>query len=119
MFDMEFRASHRYARISAKKVRPTANLIRGLQVNRAFDLLSVDQTRGAALFQKVLRSAVANAGQNNAIDVNSLVISDARVDEGPLLQGRIRYRPGPMGRSMPYRKRTAHIKVIISEREAS
>jgi len=116
---MEFRASHRYARISAKKVRPTANLIRGMHVSRALDLLSVDQTRGAALFQKVLRSAVANAGQNEAVDVNNLYVCDVRVDEGPLVHGRIRYRPASMGRSMPIRKRTAHLKITLSEKEAS
>ncbi len=116
---MDFRASHRYAHISAKKARPAADLIRGLDVNRALDVLSVSQTRGAALFSKVLRSAVANAGQNEAVDVNALVVRDARVDEGPLIHGRMRYRPGSMGRTTPIRRRTSHIKITLSEREAS
>ncbi len=116
---MDFRASHRYAHISAKKARPAADLIRGLGVNRALDILSVSQTRGAALFSKVLRSAVANAGQSDAVDVNSLVVSDARVDEGPLIHGRMRFRPGSMGRTNPIRRRTSHIKITLSEREAS
>ncbi|HJM38962.1 MAG TPA: 50S ribosomal protein L22 [Planctomycetota bacterium] len=115
---MNFPASHRYARISAKKVRPTANLIRGLDVNRALNLLTVDQTRGGFLMAKVLRSAVANAGQNDAVDVNNLYIRDCRVDEGPLLNGRMRYRPASMGRSMPIRRRTSHLKIVLSEREA-
>jgi large subunit ribosomal protein L22 len=116
---MDFRASHRYAHISAKKARPAADLIRGLDVNRALDVLSVSQTRGAALFSKVLRSAVANAGQNEAVDVNTLVVRDARVDEGPLIHGRMRFRPGSMGRTTPIRRRTSHIKIVLSEREAS
>ena len=115
---MDFRATHRYAHISAKKARPAANLIRGLEVNRALDVLSTDTTRGAHFFSKVLRSAIANAGQNEAVDVNSLYVREARVDEGPLLHGRERFRPGPMGRVMPIRRRTAHIKVVLSEREA-
>jgi len=114
---MEFRASHRFARISAKKVRASADLIRGLKVNRALDLLSVDPARGSALFAKVLRSAVANAGQDENVDVNGLFVREARVDQGPLLQGRIRWRPASMGRSMPIRRRTAHIKIIVAEKE--
>ncbi len=114
---MQFRASHRYAHISAKKARPAANLIRGLEINTALQLLEGSLSRGASLFTKVLRSAVANASQNEAVDVNNLIVSDARVDEGPLVHGRARFRPGAMGRAMPIRRRTAHIKVTVSERE--
>ncbi|MFQ5747978.1 MAG: 50S ribosomal protein L22 [Planctomycetota bacterium] len=114
---MQFRASHRYAHISARKARPAANLIRGLEINTALQLLEGSLSRGAALFTKVLRSAVANASQNEAVDVNNLIVSDARVDEGPLVHGRARFRPGAMGRAMPIRRRTAHIKVTVSERE--
>ncbi len=114
---MEFRASHRYAHISATKARPAANLIRGLGVNRALDILRVNQTRGASLLNKVLESAIANAAQNDAVDVNNLVVSDARVDEGPLVHGRPRFRPGAMGRAMPIRCRTAHLRIAVTEKE--
>ena len=116
---MEFRASHRYAHISAKKARLAANLIRGLDVNRAMEVLRVNQTRGAFVFNKVLASAIANAAQNEAVDVNNLVVSEARVDEGPLVHGRARFRPGAMGRAMPIRRRTSHIKLAVAEREAN
>lgn len=116
---MEFRASHRYAHISAKKARLAANLIRGLDVNRAMEVLRVNQTRGAFFFNKVLASAIANAAQNEAVDVNNLVVSEARVDEGPLVHGRARFRPGAMGRAMPIRRRTSHIKLAVAEREAN
>ena len=116
---MEFRASHRYAKMSARKARPAADLIRGLNVNRALDLLEGHPSRGAALFKKVLRSAIANAGQNDAVDVNALVVSDARVDEGPLVHGRPRFRPGPMGRAMPMRRRTSHLRIAVSEPQLS
>lgn len=115
---MEFRASHRYAHISAKKVRPAANLIRGLDVNRALVLLEGNPSRGASLFGKVLRSAIANASQNDAVDVNNLRVTDARVDEGPLVHGRPRFRPGSMGRAMIIRRRTAHIRITVGEKEA-
>ena len=116
---MEFRASHRYAHISAKKARLAANLIRGLDVNRAMEVLRVNQTRGAVFFNKVLAAAIANAAQNEAVDVNNLVVSEARVDEGPLVHGRARFRPGAMGRAMPIRRRTSHIKLAVAEREAN
>ncbi len=116
---MEFRASHRYAKMSARKARPAADLIRGLNVNRALDLLEGHPTRGASLFKKVLRSAIANAGLNDEVDVNTLVVSDARVDEGPLVHGRPRFRPGPMGRAMPLRRRTSHLRIAVSEPQLS
>ncbi len=116
---MEFRASHRYAHMSAKKARPAANLIRGLDVNRALILLQGHRTRGAAIFSKVLKSAIANAGQNDAVNVDTLVVSDARVDEGPLIHGRPRFRPGPMGRAMTIRRRTSHFRIAVSEKEVN
>lgn len=115
---MEFRATHRFAHISAKKARPAANLIRGLDVNRALTVLGTSPSRGAAFFFKVLSSAVANAGQNETVDVNNLIVSDARADEGALIHGRPIFRPGSMGRAMTIRRRSAHIRVTVSEREA-
>ena len=114
---MEFRASHRYAHISAKKARPAADLIRGLGVNSALEVLRVNQTRGAAMFRKVLASAIANAAQSDAVDVNNLIVREARVDEGPLIHGRPRFRPGAMGRAMPIRRRTTHLKLTVAELE--
>ena len=116
---MEFHASHRYAHMSARKARPAANLIRGLDVNRALILLRSDKTRGAAIFSKVLKSAIANAGQNDAVNVDTLVVSDARVDEGPLIHGSPRFRPGPMGRAMTIRCRTSHFSIAVSEKVVS
>lgn len=115
---MDFTASHRYAHISAKKARPAANLIRGLDVNRALILLQSNSSRGATLLSKVLRSAIANASQNEAVDVDSLQVKDVRADEGPLIHGRPRFRPGSMGRAMIIRRRTAHLRVTVSEKEA-
>lgn len=116
---MEYRASHRYAHISAYKARRAADLIRGLDVNRAMLVLEYDQTRGAAFFKKVLNSAVANAAQgagDGAVDVNRLYVKDARVDQGPLIHGRPRFRAGSMGRVMEIRRRTSHFLITVAPR---
>ncbi len=112
----EYRASHRYAHMSAYKARRAADLIRGLDVNRAMLVLNGDQTRGAAFFKKVLSSAVANAAQDESVDVNRLFVKDARVDQGPLIHGRPRFRPGSMGRMMEIRRRTSHFRITVAPR---
>jgi large subunit ribosomal protein L22 len=111
-----FIAKHRFARITARKARLAADLIRGRGVNEAFELLQFSPRRAAAFYLKVLKSAVANASQDEDVDVNKLVVSDARADDGPLLQHRLRWRPGPQGRAMPVRKRTSHLTVVVAER---
>ena len=113
----EFTARHRYARITARKARLIADVIRGHSVNEALELLEFAPQRAAAFYKKVVRSAMANASQDEAVNVNRLVISDCRADDGPMLQNRMRWRPGPQGRAMPYRKRTSHLTVVVRERE--
>lgn len=107
----EFRASHKHARMTARKARLSADLVRGLPVNRALELLQFTPLRSARFVEKVLKSAIANASHDDTVDVNSLYISESRVDEGPLLGGRPRWRPASRGRAMPIRKRTSHIHV--------
>ena len=67
------------------------------------------------MVRKVLASAVANALQNPSVRASRLVVSQAFVNGGPLLQGRMRFRPGPMGRAMPFRRRTCHIHVHVAD----
>jgi large subunit ribosomal protein L22 len=112
----EFRALHRYARTTARKARLVADLIRGQDVNRALETLHFCDKRAASFWAKVLRSAVANASQDEAVDVNRLFVCDARADDGPLVNNRLRWRPGPQGRAMPIRKRTSHLSLALSER---
>jgi len=97
--------------MTARKARLSADMVRGLPVNRALELLQFTPLRSARFVEKVLKSAVANASQDDTVDVNSLYISESRVDEGPLLGGRPRWRPASRGRAMPIRKRTSHIHV--------
>ena len=110
-------ARHRYARTTARKARLVANVIRGLSVNRALEVLEFSPQRAAAMYLKVVKSAAANAAQDEGVNVNRLVISECMADDGPLLQNRLRWRPGPQGRAMPIRKRTAHLTVVVREME--
>ena len=113
----QFVARHRYARSTARKARLVADQIRGKDVNEAMELLTFSSSRAAAMYLKVLASAVANASQDEDVNVNRLFVSDCRADDGPLLNNRIRWRPGPQGRAMPFRKRTSHLTVAVQERE--
>jgi large subunit ribosomal protein L22 len=115
---MGFHASHKYARISARKVRPVADLVRGMNVNRALEALEFNPRRGAFLFKMVIRSALANAAQDSATNVNDLVVDRIYVDDGPLLHrplGRFVAR----GRWHPIRKRTSHLHVVLEPPRAS
>ncbi len=109
----EVRALHKDAQISAQKARLMANAIRGLNVDRALAVLALSPKKSAALFQKVLKSAVANAEQNNGLDVDNLVVSTVTVDEGATLK---RYRPKGMGRMRQRYRRRSHITVSVAER---
>ena len=114
---MAFTASHRNARISARKVRPLAVLVRGKHADEALDILRYQPQRGARLLEKVLRSALGNAqdpDQNpgRTIRVDRLVVVDARVDGGPMFK---RIRPRARGMAFFVRKRMSHIHVALEE----
>src|SRR5688572_5916868 len=111
-----YAATHRYARITARKARLVADLIRGRSVNDALEVLQFQHKRAASFYSKLVRSAMANAGQtSDNVDVNRLVITDCRADDGPMLQNRMRFRPGPQGRAHPFKKLTSHLSVVVAE----
>lgn len=112
---VEYAARHRWARTTARKARLVANLIRGKSVNRALELLRFSPKRASTYYEKLVRSATANASLDENVNVNRLVISECKADDGPLVQNRLRFRPGPQGRAMPIRKRTAHLTVKVRE----
>jgi len=105
-----YEAVHRYARISARKVRPLATLIRGKHADEALDLLRYQPQRGARYLEKVLKSALGNAEDRRARDVQNLVVTDARVDEGPMFK---RVRPRARGMAFLIKKRMSHIHVAV------
>ncbi len=93
------------------------DLVRGHGVNEALNTLRFVHRRAAPMIAKVIKSALANAGQDLDVDVNRLFVADARADDGPLLGGRYRWRPRAMGRVYPIRKRTSHLSIILAEGE--
>ena len=109
---MEVKAIHRYARSSAQKARLVADQVRGLPVQKALDLLQFSPRKAAALIRKVLLSAIANAEQNQSLDIDDLVVSKIMVDEGPSLK---RIMPRAKGRADRIVKRTSHITVVVAD----
>jgi large subunit ribosomal protein L22 len=109
---METQAIAKYLRVSPRKVRLSADLIRGKRVEEALNILSSTPKVGARVVSKVVHSALANAQQNKSIDVDTLFIKTIFVNQGPTLK---RFRPKPMGRAGKIRKRTCHITVVLSE----
>ena len=109
---MQAVAKLRYTRLSAQKGRLVADQIRGLPVERALDVLSFSQKKGAAVMKKVLDSAIANAENNMGADIDELKVSAVCVDEGPTMK---RIRARAKGRAARILKRTSHITVTVSE----
>lgn len=107
------RAVARYIRISPRKVRLVADLIRGKDVAEAIAILRHTPRAASPVLEKLLNSAVANAEHNYKMDVNKLYISEIYADEGPRLK---RYQPRAQGRAFPILKRTSHITLVVSER---
>jgi large subunit ribosomal protein L22 len=109
-----FNASHRYARISARKARLVMDLIRGEAVETALTKLRFCQRRASPMISKVVRSALANATQKSGAEAGDLVVWHAVVDEGPTMK---RWRPRAQGRAYPRLRRTSHLSVILKARE--
>lgn len=110
-----FRATHRYARIAPRKAQLIMDMIRGMPAGAALDALRNDNHRASAMIYKVLASAVSNAMQNPDVRPNRLYVSHAVAQGGPLLFGRIRFRPASMGRAAPFRRRTTHLQVHVTD----
>lgn len=105
------RAVLRHYRMSASKARQVLDLIRGLDVDRAAEMLATTEREAAVVIGKVLASAVANAVNNDHQDIDTLYVSSCYADEGPTLK---RWRPRAKGRATRIRKRTCHITIIVS-----
>jgi large subunit ribosomal protein L22 len=112
-------AIQRTARQSPYKMRLVIDQIRGKDVNEALGLLKFSKKHAAKQIEKVLNSAVANAEfkareANESIDVDTLYVAHAIVNEGPALR---RFMPAAQGRATPIRKRTSHVEIILDARE--
>jgi large subunit ribosomal protein L22 len=107
---MAYRAVHRFARISPFKVRHVATLIRGMSAADGLDALRYLPHRGARMIEKVLRSAIANAEDRGARNVDALRIVESKVDGGPMFK---RIQPHARGVGFLIKKRFSHITVAV------
>ena len=112
---MEYKASHRFADMSARKIRPFADLIRGKSVDEALQLLRFAPNRGARLVEAVLKSAMGNAEDRGARDPEDLLVSESRVDDGPMFK---RVMPRSRGTANMILRRMAHVRVAIESDES-
>ena len=108
---MPYTNVHRTARISPTKVRPLANVIRGLPFDQAMTQLDLSKRRAAVFLRQGLKAAYANADQDEA-NVRNLIVREVRIDSGPTLK---RFQPKDRGRAHPINKRTSHITVTVDE----
>ena len=111
---MEARAYLKYARISPRKVQIVLDLIRNKPVDVAMAILKHTPKAASESLQKLLKSAMANAENNNNMDVSKLYVSQCFVSPGPILK---RIRPRAQGRAFQILKRTSHVTMVLKEQE--
>jgi large subunit ribosomal protein L22 len=112
---MDFTAKHRYADVTARKLRPFATLIRGKYADEALELLRFLPNKSARLLEAVLKSALGNAEDRGARDIDDLFVKESRIDGGPIMK---RIMPRARGTAYPIKKRYAHIHITLSDGEA-
>lgn len=111
---MKTKAVSKYNRISVRKTRLVADMVRGENATNAFNILKFTPKKAARLIEKTLKSAVANAENNFGANKKDLVISEIMVDEGPTLK---RYRPRSRGMASSIMKRTSHVTIVVEGQE--
>lgn len=114
---MEAKAIHRYIGSSARKMRLVIDLIRGIRVDRAMEILHFQPKHASNDAEKVLRSAVSNlmnANETQRIEPSDLYVKEVFVDQGPTLK---RISPAPMGRAYKIRKRSCHLTIVVATKE--
>lgn len=109
---MEVRSIYRYAKISPFKVREVTRVIQGLPVSAALDILAFTPKKAAGLINKTLKSAVANAENNANLKVDTLVVKEAVVGEGPTMKRMMARARGSGSRIL---KRTSHIRIVLTD----
>ncbi len=107
------KATVKYARISSRKIAIVANLIRGKNVDEALAILKFTPKAGAEVLEKLLKSAIANAENNNQMNHSKLYIAEIYSNQGPTLK---RIRPAAKGSAVRIRKRTSNTTIVLKER---
>ncbi len=111
---MEYAAHHRFADMSPRKIRAFAALIRGRRADEALEALRFFPNKSARLLEQVLKSALGNAEDRGAREIDDLTVVDSRVDQGPTMK---RIMPRARGSANVIRRRWSHIHVTLSDLE--
>jgi len=109
---LEAKAIEKFIRISPRKLRYVADIIRSKRVDDAVDILTFTPKKAALIIRKAVQSAAANATENHKMKEDDLVVEKVFIDEGPALK---RFRPRARGRAAKIKKRTSHLTVIVSD----
>ncbi len=110
---MEIKAKAKYIRISPKKLRLLADLVRGLPVDQALTELEFSGKLTRRPLTKLINSAVSNAQENFKLQKDNLYLKEIKIDDGPILR---RWRPRAFGRATMIRKRSSHISLVLDEK---
>ena len=111
----EAKATLKYARISARKVKIVADLMRGKNVDEALAIAKFAPKASSEILEKLLKSAIANAENNHHMSHEKLYVAEIYANQGPTLK---RIRPAAKGSAVRIRKRTSHITIVLKEKEA-
>lgn len=106
-------ATLKHLRMAPRKVRKVADAIRGLPAGRAVDTLQFSKQAAARPLFKLLKSALINAGREEKVDIDKLVVQRITVDGGPTWK---RWMPRARGSATPVKKRTSHVKIVLGEK---
>ena len=109
---LEAKATLRYARISSRKVKIVADLIRGKKVDEALAIVKFTPKASSEIIEKLLKSAIANAENNHGMNRGNLIVSEIYANQGPTLKS---IRPAAKGSAVRIRKRTCHITIVVKE----
>ena len=108
----EARATLRYSRISARKVKIVADLVRGKNVDEALAIIKFTPKASSEILEKLLKSAIANAENNHDMKHENLYVAEIYANQGPTLK---RIRPAAKGSAVRIRKRTSHITIVLRD----
>jgi len=109
---MIYRASHRFADTSPRKMRPFAKLIRGKNIDEALEALKFYHNRGARHIEGVLKSALGNANDKQCENIEDLVVTECKIDGGPMFK---RIQPRARGTAFGILRRLSHIHVTLTD----
>lgn len=107
-------ATLKYARISSRKVKIVADLIRGKDADEALAIVKFTPKASSEVIEKLLKSAIANAENNHGMKHEKLYVAEIYANQGPTLR---RIRPAAKGSAVRIRKRTSHITIVLKERD--